>query len=377
MLKAAIAHGMAAPWMYEALAIAQEASGADKEEIRRTLLSAADVVHDSADAQYRVARLLARHNLKESAIRLYRQAAQQAPFATEPYTESLALAVQIDDVQTVRWAASKLLGEAWIEANEELHRLARTKLLEMDQKLRSAGRQQEAAELLAAVRAADTHDLMVHATWDGDADVDLVVVEPLGTHCSVNNRRTPAGGVLVKDGFGKHAEELYICSRGLPGPYEIRVRRVWGTPDGRKVRIEVVRGMGTPQEKRSTHYLTVEAERPLLVQLDSGRRQELLSIPQALPTALSSAERDLPIQKLKAMAERMDKKFDGATALFQFGGGAVAFDPVVSDFFDGAGLGVQAIVSPDRRYVRLQLMPFITDLVGERRFPITGTARQP
>lgn len=364
--------------MYEALAIAQEASGADKDEIRRTLLSAADVTRDSADAQYRVARLLARHNLKTSAIRLYREAAQQAPFATEPYTESIALAVEIGDVQTVRWAASRLLGEAWVDVNDDLHRLARAKLLEMEQKLRATGRQKEAADLVAAVRAADTHDLMVHATWEGDADVDLVVVEPLGTHCSVNNRRTPAGGVLVKDGFGKRAEELYICSRGLPGPYEIRVRRVWGTPDGRKVRIEVVRGLGTAQEKRSTHYLTVEAEKPLLVQLDTGRRQELLSIPQTLPTALSSAERELPIQKLKALAERMDKKFDGATALFQFGGGggAVAFDPVVTDFFDGAGLGVQAIVSPDRRYVRLQLMPFITDLVGERRFPITGTARQ-
>lgn len=376
-IKAALSHGQSSGWMYEALALAQVASGAEKDEIRRTLLSAADVSHESPDAQYRVARLLARYELKESAIRLFRAAAEQSPLQPEPYAEAIVLAVEVNDVESTGWAATRLLSQGWVESDDELHRLARVQVAELERKLRGMGRGRDADQLASAVRVADSRDLVIHATWEGDADIDLVVVEPLGTHCSVHNRRTPAGGVLVRDGYGKRAEELYVCSRALPGPYEVRAQRVWGTPEGRKVRLEVIRGAGTENEKRSTHYLPVESDKPLLVQLDEGRRRDLLAIPQVAPTPLSSTETQLPIQKLKALAERMDKRFQGATHLFQFGrgGGSVAFDPMVEDFFEGAGLGVQAIVSADRRYVRLQMQPFFNDIVGERRFPITAVAQ--
>jgi general secretion pathway protein D len=56
--------------------------------------------------------------------------------------------------------------------------------------------------------------------------------------------------------------------------------------------------------------------------------------------------------------------------------GSIAFDPTVEDFFEGAGLFVQAIISADRRYVRLQVSPFFNDIQGERRFPITASAQQ-
>jgi len=54
--------------------------------------------------------------------------------------------------------------------------------------------------------------------------------------------------------------------------------------------------------------------------------------------------------------------------------GAVAFDPVVTPFFNGAFLGVQAVISADRRYVRLTVIPQFTSISGEKRFNVSGGA---
>jgi general secretion pathway protein D len=54
--------------------------------------------------------------------------------------------------------------------------------------------------------------------------------------------------------------------------------------------------------------------------------------------------------------------------------GAVAFDPQIQQFFNGAFLGVQAVISADRRYVRLSLFPSFTNISGEKRFTVTGGA---
>jgi len=54
--------------------------------------------------------------------------------------------------------------------------------------------------------------------------------------------------------------------------------------------------------------------------------------------------------------------------------GAVAFDPQITQFFNGAGMSVQAVISADRRYVRLNLFPFFNSIAGERRFAVSGGA---
>lgn len=56
--------------------------------------------------------------------------------------------------------------------------------------------------------------------------------------------------------------------------------------------------------------------------------------------------------------------------------GAVAFQPVPSPIFDGSGMIVQAVISADRRYVRLSIQPFFTNVVGEQRFPVLASAQQ-
>ena len=252
----------------------------DKEEIQRTLLSAADLVSDSADAQYRVARLLAKHNLKEAAIRLYREASEKVPLAHEPYAESLDLAADVGDARTVTWAATRLLSQGWVNIQDELYKKARSRADDFERRLRKEGRDKEADELKEQVRAADTRDLVVVMTWQGDADLDLSVLEPLGTICSAQNRVTAAGGVLARDSFGKdtgttkNPGEIYVCARGVPGPYEVRVDRVWGNPLGGRAKLEVTFHQGSAEEKRETHFVSVTSSKPLVVNLDAGRRTQ-------------------------------------------------------------------------------------------------------
>jgi hypothetical protein len=386
LLKAALRNGISEPWMYEALAVVQEAAGEDKEEIKRTLLSAADVTSDSPDAQFRVARALARHGLKDTAIRLYRDIADNAPLAPEPYAESLDLAAETGDLKTVTWAGTHIVSQAWIGVHDELLKRARSRIVEVERKLRKEGRTKEAEDLVQTTRQADMRDLVIRVTWQGDADIDLKVLEPLGTVCSAQNRMTPAGGVLVLDSYGKdpgttkNPAELYICPRGLPGDYEIRLERVWGNPLGGRVKVEVTYYEGTPKEKRESHYVPVTASKPLVVTLEAGRRTQLLAIPQFYTPPLSHSHARMPYQQLLASAAEQTSmnEYGGPQQLFQFGGraapGAVAFNPQIRQFFFGAGMGVQAVVSSDRRYVRLSIFPSFTQLSGEKRFTVTGAA---
>jgi general secretion pathway protein D len=52
--------------------------------------------------------------------------------------------------------------------------------------------------------------------------------------------------------------------------------------------------------------------------------------------------------------------------------GAVAFQPIPTFIFDGSGMIVSAVITADRRYVRLAISPFFFNVVGERRFEIIG-----
>ena len=52
--------------------------------------------------------------------------------------------------------------------------------------------------------------------------------------------------------------------------------------------------------------------------------------------------------------------------------GALAFQPVVSPLMDGASLNATAVVSHDRRYVRLNVNPIFNSNVGFQTFPVVG-----
>ena len=45
--------------------------------------------------------------------------------------------------------------------------------------------------------------------------------------------RTVFGGALIKNGYGIHPEEIYVCPRGFNGKYTIRVSNIWADPSSR------------------------------------------------------------------------------------------------------------------------------------------------
>jgi hypothetical protein len=54
------------------------------------------------------------------------------------------------------------------------------------------------------------------------------------------------------------------------------------------------------------------------------------------------------------------------------GNGTVGYQPVITTLLDGISLGVTAIVSADRRYVRLAVAPSFTTITGVDVFSFVG-----
>ena len=67
-------------------------------------------------------------------------------------------------------------------------------------------------------------DLRVTITWNTDAtDVDLWVIEPDGTKCFYQNRKTPKGGELSQDQTQGYGPERYQIAQAPKGVYKILV----------------------------------------------------------------------------------------------------------------------------------------------------------
>jgi hypothetical protein len=116
-------------------------------------------------------------------------------------------------------------------------------------------------------------------TWDGDADFDLHVDEPLGATASYQNPRTVFGGAMLKNGYGSHPEEIYVCPRGFAGDYTIRVSTIYTNPDKPVTRLtlETITHEGTPGENKQSIELNPEKPgKPVVVHLDAGRRKKVL-----------------------------------------------------------------------------------------------------
>ncbi len=381
LLRTAIREGKAKPWMYEALAMVLRLAGHPDREVEEALLSAADSISDSPLSLYRVAEQLAKFGHHRAALNLLRRAAALAPDVAQPYEKALVLALQLDDPDALEWAATNLLSRAWREDHFRLHRLAYAAVEEMVRKLERNGDLERATQLRMAVREADQRDLVIRVTWQGEADVDVRVLEPIGTECSIRNRRTAAGGVLVQDGMGQRPEEIYICPRAFPGVYQVFCKKVWGNVLGNRVRIEVTRWQGTEAEQTEVHYAIVDQQEPVLVKLPRGRRSELANVPHIQlemdpHTGRWATHLVMPLAKLDRFLKRYGGRYRGARHLYQVAlGSAIAYQPIPAPVFDGAGMAVSAVVSHDRRYVRIGISPFFTNVVGERRFQVFATFR--
>jgi hypothetical protein len=379
-IQAALINGQAQPWMYEVLALSMEIVGRPKEEVERVVLSLSDFGSADFTSMMYSAAYLMRFERREAALRLYRQASRLAPERPEPYLLGLKHARHLQSADAVEWAACGILRYVWTRDFATVHRDAENAALEAERWLRTAGDPAGAARLRAAVADARRRDLVARLQWSGGGDLDLIVEEPVGTVCSFQNRDSPGGGVLTHDGYGpdpQNCYEEYICALGAPGEYRLRIRHAWGTIVGQRATLSVVRDAGGPDEVVETHSIVLNGEDAVVqVPLPAGRRTGLKTVATFDLQGEFPADRprvrprsDDPEAKRTAQSE-----FDDSRSRTVQRAGAVGFQPVIRIVPDGVQLSAQAVVSADRRYVRISSLPLFTSITDVFTFSFISGA---
>jgi hypothetical protein len=398
-LKANLRQGIVvAPWVYESLAIALKESKASPEEVERAEVSEADLSPLDADGFLRASQAMATHKRYDHALAFCRQAAILAPGNPYVYSDALDYAVQTKDAEAMEWAAGNLLKRDWPENNQKLQLKAKDKLSNLVKALTDTN-QAVAQKLEATLQQQRQRDLVIRLIWQGEADLDLKVTEPTGSVCSWQNRQTIGGGTLLGDTLSEPNRETYVAAQAFTGEYKIIVDRTWGRPLGDKAKLEIVRHQGTPDETVELVTVNLASAQSASVKLERGRRTTAAEVapPETIKRPVETAELggvDKVFNQLRALSEGNQQ-----TGLSGGVGGlghatpanpAVAnhktdptkdtvtyqtrVEPFVSNTVD---LTAQAVISADRRYVRLSLAPMFNVVSGVQSIPVIRTPLLP
>ncbi len=284
-LQAALSHGQAQPWMYEVLALAMDVEKYPKDQVERVVLSLSDFSGADFQSMMFSGAYLTRLGRKATALKLYRQASRLLPERPEPYVLGLKLARDLKgDSDAVEWAATGVLINSWGADHEKQHRDAENALREEIRLARQKGDATSARRLEESLALAKRRDLTIRVEWNGAADLDLQVEEPTGSVCSVQSPQTSTGGVFLHDGVGpdaKDAYELYVCPRGLAGPYRITVKNAGGQLVSGRATVTATLLEGTPSQSRVVRTLVLDSEgiAALTIDLPQGRRDALRPLP--------------------------------------------------------------------------------------------------
>lgn len=284
----------AEPWMYEALALAIKMNQGNGADVKQALGYAADLAVRSRNPNHlvSVADQLMLLGYLDRVGPLLDQAADLVPHRSEPLMMSINLARKTRDAKRMGDAVERLLALGWPGFDEVVRRDARKQAEALARELREDGKADEADALLARLPAAEARDLFVRLSWVGNADLDLVVEEPLGATAKMSAPRTVFGGSIVKNGYGTHPEEVYVCPRGFDGEYKVRVETIYNDPEkpALKARLELITHEGTPEEHKETHEVAIpsgiKASVPVTVKLTGGRRKRAL--PFLAPAVLAA-----------------------------------------------------------------------------------------
>ncbi|MFL5342320.1 MAG: hypothetical protein ACJ8F7_19405, partial [Gemmataceae bacterium] len=312
-------------------------------EIERARLSGIDLDIKDSQAYLRAAKAESEAGKTDKALEFCRRAASLQPDVAEPYANAL---VYIESSKTVDsdatvWAVGNLLGRDWSGDNDEFHNKARAALDTVKKKLSQESRPADARRIEEVLNEEHRRDLVIELAWDGDADLDLRVIEPIGTTSSAMQKQTPAGSLLTSDSL-KERKETYVVREAFNGSYEVKVDRVWGRTTTGKAQVKVIRHQGTPDQFVEYHSIDVEKPEPLKVSLTGGRRTELAYVPPPSRSVDPAREKVAPslersINRLRALA---DPTFTGTEAPPKIGrvGGVGTVGAGLEPVRDGSGV---------------------------------------
>lgn len=380
VIRAALLHGQGQPWMYEVLALTLEIQGAPKREVERALLSQIDSSSTDAAGLMLSAAYLTRFEADRPALRLYRQASELSPERPEPYILGLNLAKRLEDDDALIWAVNGIFSSVWGKGQNQQHQKAENAIADRVKQLLDEGERSKADSLAQALEVAKRVDVRIRLEWSGNGDLDLRIHEPNGAVCSVESLRTSGGGVLVHDGHGpdqSNCYDEYVCAAGFSGVYRVEVRHSWGEIVGKRAKLVVSTHEGMTHEATKEYTIPVTEEGTFIrVALTEGRREDLLRLPEEPHSEEKGPSVSQILNRLDPRATAAADQFRGA--LFRqvggvapaVGAGVVAYQPQVTQIPSGVQLGAQAVVSGDRRYVRLSLSPSFTELIDVFTFTI-------
>jgi len=308
-------HGKSAePWMYEWLVKAIESRKGGDAEVKTALGFAALLAKRTRNPNdlIRIADMMVVRNFlgtigdpkfETNVAELIDLAAEKIPANAIPPMMSVNLAAKTKDPKRMGDAAERLLALGWPGIDDRMRKDVAEQVNLLIKALKDEGRSDEADALAARLVASQARDVLVLLTWTGEADIDLSVDEPLGATARYQNPRTVFGGAIIKNGYGKHPEEVYVCPRGFDGDYTIRVDTIFNDPAKpvAEAKLVVVTHEGTQaDEKRQEFTINLAKPTPIIVKLAGGRRKEVLPF-------IAPPEPPAPVEKAKAKPKAQEK----------------------------------------------------------------------
>ena len=258
------------------------------------------------------------------------------------------------------------------------------------------GKTEDAAAFNAALQKAAAHDVVVRVSWTGNADIDLAVEEPSGTICSIDNLSSAGGGTLLADAYPGSADdkngkvsETYICPEGFTGQYRLLIRRVWGNVSTGNVTVELLTDVGRKSQRFIRKQIPLTEQDALVVfEVKEGQRKQ--EVADAQLAHLRDVRREVQDQVLGQMingnnnGKVLQDLYNDITSLtngaidpalgFNRRRGAVGFQPQITTLPEGASMTGIAIISADRRFVRITPAPFFSQIGKVSTFNfITGS----
>jgi len=243
----------------------------------------------------------------------------------------------------------------------------------------------------------------------GNADVDVMVKEPAGTTCSLRNLRTSSGGLLIGDlntsgdaSLAGHVA-VYTCPKAFSGNYQLLIRRVFGKLTTGKVKVTVYTHFNTKDGKTTEQMIPLDGSEALVkFDVADGRRKESLHDQQVVNAAVAAvAQRQNQAILAQQLANLNDPNAAAALAAAQQAAsaagagqaqalnpnffanpwanglhGAVGYTPVIITLPEGTNMGATAVVSADRRYVRITALPLFSAVSAVHTFSLASGQTQ-
>lgn len=177
----------------------------------------------------------------------------------------------------------------------------------------------------------------------------------------------------MHDGHGPNQANCfdeYVCAAGFSGTYRIEIRHSWGDIVGKRAKLIVTTHEGMKHETSKVFTVPVTDEgTSVRIVLTDGRREEALNLPEEIRSSSKQPTVSQLLSRLDSNSADLAERFE-ADLFRQLGGlntiggaGAVGYQPQVTELATGVRLGAQAVVSADRRYVRLSLSPNFSEVI--------------